>query len=221
MPFVFVDDLDHPHLAPGDLHHYRTVRRIIDGEPITISDGCGRWRPARFAERPAVDGEVIEEPEPVAPSTVGFAPVKGERPEWVVQKLTELGVDIILPLQSSRSVVRWAGARAEKQVAKWRVIAREASMQSRRVRLPEIRPVAALASIDDVSVVLAEPGSPRLDGRVDRFVLIGPEGGWAPEELEGRRLRSLPGGVLRAETAAIAAAVMLVDADNRGPGGDA
>ncbi len=93
-------------------------------------------------------------------------------------------------------------------------------MQSRRVRLPEIRPVTSLATLDDASVVLAEPGSPRLDGRTDRTVLIGPEGGWAPEELEGRRQRSLPGGVLRAETAAIAAAVMLVDAGDRGPAGN-
>lgn len=214
-PFVFVEDLDHPELAPKDLHHYRTVRRIDDGDPITISDGRGRWRFARFAERPEPDGEITAEPETASPCTVGFAPVKGERPEWVVQKLTELGVDTILPLQSARSVVRWDRTRAEKQVAKWCVIAREASMQSRRVRIPEIRPVTALASITDVSVVLAEPGAPRLDASVDRTVLIGPEGGWSPEELRGQRLRSLPGGVLRAETAAIAAAVLLVEARDR------
>lgn len=213
-PLIFVDDLDLPVLDDSDLHHYQRVRRIADGDPITISDGAGRWRPARFGSVAEVVGPIEVEPAPARPSTVGFAPVKGERPEWVVQKLTELGVDTILPLQTVRSVVRWDGPRAAKQLAKWQVIAREASMQSRRVRIPEVLPVTSFADAVGLNglgtAVLAEPGGQRLDGAVDDFVLIGPEGGWAPEELNGRHHRSLPGGVLRAETAAIAAAVVLV-----------
>lgn len=214
-PLIFVGDLDLPMLDDNDLHHYQRVRRLADGEPITISDGAGRWRPARFGAVPEVTGPIEVEPAPVRPSTVGFAPVKGERPEWVVQKLTELGVDTILPLQTKRSVVRWDSARAVKQQAKWQVIAREASMQSRRVRIPTVLPVTTFAAAIELGSasgppVLAEPGGQRLDGAVDGFVLIGPEGGWDPEELHGQQLRSLPGGVLRAETAAIAAAVVLV-----------
>lgn len=214
VPLIFVEDLEHPVLDDADLHHYQRVRRLAGGAPITISDGVGGWRPARFGSTPEPDGPIEIEAAPARPSTVGFVPVKGERPEWVVQKLTELGVDVILPLQSARSVVRWDGARAAKQLAKWQVIAREASMQSRRVRIPTVRPVTPLTDvIADRSAtgppVFAEPGGLPLDSAVDRFVLVGPEGGWDPDELRGQQLRALPGGVLRAETAAIAAAVLL------------
>lgn len=215
VPLIFVDDLGHPRLSADDLHHFGRVRRLADGAPITISDGQGRWCPARFGPTPEATAEVNRQPPPLAPSAVGFAPVKGERPEWVVQKLTELGVDVIVPLRTERSVVRWDESRAAKQVAKWRMIAREAAMQSRRVWIPEIRPVTALAALaDDQALsggVLAEPGAPPLDGRHDRVILIGPEGGWVPAELATRPQRSLPGGILRAETAALAAAVLLAD----------
>ena len=70
--------------------------------------------------------------------TVAFAPVKGERPEWVVQKLTELGIDRIVPLLSERSVVRWSGARGKATVERLRRVAREAAAQCRRVWLPEV-----------------------------------------------------------------------------------
>jgi len=210
-PLIFVQDLEHPVLDDGDLHHYQRVRRLAEGEPITISDGVGAWRPARFGPAPEIDGPVLTEAARTNPSTVGFTPVKGERPEWVVQKLTELGVDVILPLQSARSVVRWDGGRAAKQLVKWQVIAREASMQSRRVHIPTVLPVTALADalVANSSVVFAEPGGQPLDPVADRCVFIGPEGGWSSEELRGQERRSLPGGVLRAETAAVAAAVLL------------
>ncbi len=222
-PLIFVEDLERPVLDEADLHHYQRVRRLAASEPITVSDGVGGWRAARFGSVPEIDGPIQFEPAPTHPSTVGFTPVKGERPEWVVQKLTELGVDVILPLQTQRSVVRWDGARAAKQLTKWRVIAREASMQSRRVRIPTILPVTSLAQAIRSSEstptgiggslpatpVFAEPGAQPLDASVDRFVLVGPEGGWDPDELRGQQLRSLPGGVLRAETAAMAAAVLL------------
>lgn len=212
-PMIFVEDIEHPHLSDSDLHHYRRVRRIQDGSEVTISDGAGAWVVARFGAEPTPEGPVHVAPAPAAPSTVGFVPVKGDRPELVVQKLTELGVDVILPIQSTRSVVRWDEGRAAKHLAKWQLIAREASMQSRRVRVPTISAMAPLAEVlKRGQVVFAEPGGRPLDPSTDRFVLIGPEGGWAPEEISGHEQRSLPGGILRAETAAIAAGVLLATA---------
>ncbi len=75
--------------------------------------------------------------------TVAFSPVKGDRPEWAVQKLTELGVDRIVPLVAARSVVRWTGDRGAAVVERWRRVAREAAMQSRRAWLPAVEEAVA------------------------------------------------------------------------------
>ena len=74
-------------------------------------------------------------------------PVKGEKPELVVQKLTEIGIDDIFPLApSAHSVVKWDGDRADRHHARLVKVAREAAMQSRRVWLPEVQPVTTISS---------------------------------------------------------------------------
>ena len=146
---------------------------------------------------------------------MAFAPAKGDRPEWVVQKLTELGVDRIVPLAADRSVVRWGTGRAERALERLRRVAREAAAQSRRTWLPEVEPVTTVAGLVATSgehggVRLAQMGGgPPAPG--DRTVAVGPEGGWSPDEagLGGAPLGLGP-TVLRAETAAVAAAVLLV-----------
>lgn len=209
-PLIFVDDLEFPILDPADEHHFARVRRIAPGDLITIADGSGAWCVARFGPTPEPVEPIRLEPRPVQEIAVGFAPVKGERPEWVVQKLTELGVDTIIPLRTDRSIVRWDEARAEKQLAKWRVIAREAAMQSRRVRLPVIAGLSGLPPRNEIGSVLADPDGRPLDAVRDHTVLIGPEGGWSTEERRDRELCALPGGILRAETAALVAAALLI-----------
>lgn len=212
-PFVFVDDLEQPELAEGDRHHLERALRLRPGTEITVGDGFGSWRPARLGLTITVEGPVEVEPRPQPALTVGFAPVKGDRSDLVVQKLTELGVDEIVPLVTARSVVRWDGPRADKQLERHRRIAREAAMQSRNPWLPTVRlqaPLAAfLADADDP--VMADPaGSPLVDPV--RSIAIGPEGGFAPEELVDRPIVGLPGRILRTETAAITAAVLAVSA---------
>ncbi|MGH8979668.1 MAG: RsmE family RNA methyltransferase, partial [Acidimicrobiales bacterium] len=130
------------------------------------------------------------------------------------QKLTELGVDRIVPLAAARSVVRWEGPRAERAVARLRRVALEAAAQCRRVWLPELYGVLGLDELDALDLgglAFAEPGGGHL-GEDVTAVAVGPEGGWAPEELAaggGRRTVVLGPHVLRAETAAIAAGVLL------------
>ncbi len=209
-PHAFVEDLDHPVLDVGDRHHLARVVRLRSGDPLTVSDGAGRWRPCRFGAELEPTGEITE----VAPSTpavtVAFALVKGERPEWITAKLTELGVDVIRPFAAARSVVRWDPDRAVAATERLRRVAREAAMQSRRCRLPEVHPPATFAEVAGLpSAVRAERGGPPLG--LDRpTVLIGPEGGWAPEEaavdLPTAGLGAL---VLRADTAAMCAAALL------------
>ncbi|GIT45458.1 MAG: ribosomal RNA small subunit methyltransferase E [Acidimicrobiales bacterium] len=181
--------------------------RLRDGDSLTVGDGLGRWRPARFGSDLRIDGEVVEVPAASRTVAVGFALIKGGRPELVVQKLTELGVDRILPLAAERSVVRWDEAKVASQYERMVRVAREAGMQSRRARLPEVAPVAPVESL--LNAAMADPGGEVLDADVD-VLLVGPEGGWTPEELRERRRINLGSTILRAETAAIVAGVLLV-----------
>jgi len=206
-PHVYVEDLDEPVLADEDRHHLARVLRLRDGDSLTVGDGLGRWRPARFGSDLRIDGEVVEVPAASRTVGVGFALIKGGRPELVVQKLTELGVDHILPLAAERSVVRWDEAKVASQYERMVRVAREAGMQSRRARLPEVAPVAPAESL--LNAAMAEPGGEVLDTDVD-VLLVGPEGGWTPEELRERRRISLGSTILRAETAAIVAGALLV-----------
>jgi len=223
---VFVPDLAAPVLNAEGAHHLLDVLRLRPGELVVVSDGQGAWVPCRVAPGTAragarhrdpasvlvPDGPVTVTPEVGPRLTVAFAPVKGDRPEWVVQKLTELGIDRIVPIMTRRSVVHWDGERAGRSVDRLARVAREASAQCRRTRLPEIGPVASLAALAGLTGVppsLAHPGgsAPSLDRPV---VAIGPEGGWDPGELAGDPPTvGLGPTVLRAETAAIAAGTLL------------
>ena len=146
--------------------------------------------------------------------TVAFAPTKGERPEWVVQKLTELGIDRVVPLVSERSVVRWSGARGQGAVERLRRVAREAAGQCRRVWLPEIAEVMRFDALGSLGapgdVVLAQLSGDRL--RASHLVVaVGPEGGWSAGELaSGLPTVGFGLSVLRAETAAVTAAALMV-----------
>jgi 16S rRNA (uracil1498-N3)-methyltransferase len=122
-----------------------------------------------------------------------------------VQKLTELGVDRIVVLRAERSVVRWEGDRLTAQLERLRRVAREASMQSRRCDIPHIDGVINVG--DAVGALAHFDGAPLTAAHT--AVLIGPEGGWSDDEVCGRDAVSLGPTVLRAETAAVAAAVRM------------
>jgi 16S rRNA (uracil1498-N3)-methyltransferase len=106
-PHIFVDDLDVLELEPADDHHLR-VLRIATGAAVVACDGQGAWRlcrPHGIGDR--AYGPHDEQTRPVPDIAIAFALTKGEKPELVVQKLTELGVDRIVPFFAERSVVRW------------------------------------------------------------------------------------------------------------------
>jgi 16S rRNA (uracil1498-N3)-methyltransferase len=227
---VFVDDPAAPLLADDDAHHLGRVLRLRAGEEVIVSDGRGRWARTTWREgaspefglglehlhdAPGVGGDgTVQWEQPAEPAlTVAFAPVKGERPEWVVQKLTELGIDRIVPLLSERSVVRWSGARGKATVEKLRRVAREAAAQCRRVWLPEITDTVRFSELrnlgGDGEVVLAQLSGDR-PGVRQHVVAVGPEGGWSSEELaSGLPTVGFGLSVLRAETAAITAGALL------------
>ena len=205
-----MDDVEDPVLSADDRHHLSRVLRLRDGDALTVCDAAGRWRPASFGDRLVASGDVVEVPPPAREVAVGFALIKSGRPELVVQKLTELGVDRILLLSAERSVVMWDEGKAAVQLHRLTRVVREAGMQSRRVRLPVLEPLRQASVVArDLTVAMAEPGGSGLDGDVG-VLLIGPEGGWTETELGDRRRVGLGSTVLRAETAAIAAGALMV-----------
>ena len=211
---VFVDDPEDPVLGDDDRHHLERVLRLRVGEAVTASDGRGRWRLCRYAGAGRLDPEdavlIADRPEP--PLTVAFALTKGDRPEWTVQKLTEAGVDRIVPMVTARTVVRWEGGKSSRQVDRLRAVVRSAAMQSRRVWLPvvnDLQPFAAIAAELSARAALAHAGGgpPTL---ARPATLVGPEGGWSPEELGcGLPQVGLGPTILRSETAAMAAGLLL------------
>jgi 16S rRNA (uracil1498-N3)-methyltransferase len=207
---VFVDHIEQLDLDQSDHHHLFTVRRVRNGETIVVADGKGSWR-CCIANNKVLEpaGDVVIESKPTPELVVGFAPVKGDRSDWAVTKLTELGIDKIVALETGRSVVRWNGQATERALDRWRRIAREASGQARRVWLPEFEGPVPLASMAGPNAALAVPGAAPISSTVTT-VLIGPEGGWNDDERGlGFDEVTLAPQILRTETAAVAAGVLL------------
>ena len=208
-PHVLVESVDTPAVEGDDRHHLDRVLRLRAGDPMTVGDGAGRWRPCRWGSEIEPVGDVVTVAAPEPRLGVAFALIKGGRPELVVQKLVELGVDDIRPFTAARSVVRWDDAKAAKNHERLVRVAREAVMQCRRAWLPTVHPPVTFEE------VAAIPGAARADrggapSLEHTTILIGPEGGWTDDE----RAVELPvvglsNAVLRAETAAIAAGTLL------------
>jgi 16S rRNA (uracil1498-N3)-methyltransferase len=222
---TYLDRLDDRVVVDGDDgHHLVRVRRVRPGEVVTGADGYGRWRAYDVAavERGAVElratSDLLHEPPLVPRLTVACALTKGEKPELVVQKLTELAADTILLVVTARSVVRWDGAREAKAMERMQRVAREAGAQSRRARLPVIEgPLPVSELVGRSGLVVADrdglgPDEVPAPRGGEWVVAVGPEGGFDDDELasfgEAPRL-ALGEYVLRAETAALAAASAL------------
>ena len=205
---VFVEDLDAPVLSDADSHHLSRVLRLTDGEAVCASDGRGGWRMCTFtggALTPLEEGGKLDRPNPEL--CVALAAPKGDRTEWAVRKLTEVGIDRIVVMETARSVVRWKGDRAGRQLDKMRRWSLESSRQCRRLWLPVLE-VASIAEME--GGVLADAGGRRVSAD-DHMILVGPEGGWVNEEREGRDIVALGENVMRTETAAVVAGAAMAN----------
>jgi 16S rRNA (uracil1498-N3)-methyltransferase len=224
---LFADAIDDEIVVEGgDGHHLARVRRVRVGEHVTVADPDGAWRQYVVG---AVRGGALSleavgparvEPRLAPRLCVAFALTKGAKPEVVVRQLTELGVDALMPVIGERSVARRDEAGEAVLVERLERVAREASMQSRRARLPEVVPPSPLLDlagrpgllIADRAGALASPADAPPEGWT---VLVGPEGGLSPAELaalaEAPRV-GVGSHVLRAETAAVAVASLLTAA---------
>jgi 16S rRNA (uracil1498-N3)-methyltransferase len=219
-------------------HHLARVLRARRGDRVVLFDGAGVEADATVEDvGESTLALAVGAPRPAAvagaPLTLLLGLLKGEKMDLVVQKATELGVARLVPLASAHAVVRLEDdARREARRARWQRIAREAARQSGRADVPEIaavvEPRAAFAAAppEALRLLFHERGAPPLrqllgDRRPAAVVAaVGPEGGFAPVEVEEARAAGfLPCGlgprILRAETAAIAALAVLAYAVDR------
>lgn len=208
--------------------HAATVKRLRPGEPLVLADGAGTWAPSTVVENNGKSLTVEVGPAKVdGPPAVEIVLVqalpKGERSDLAVELATEAGVDAIVPWQAARCVARWDGApdKAERGRAKWAKVAAQAAKQSRRRRIPQVHPLARTAAVveairaADAAVVLHEVGAVSLASvefptRGRLLLIVGPEGGIAPEEIAefaeaGAQTVRLGPEVLRTSTAAAVA----------------
>lgn len=217
-------------LGGDEGHHAADVVRLRPGERLLLGDGAGGVAECTVA---AVGKGVLDlrvtavrrEPPPRPRLVVAQALAKGDRGELAVQAMTEVGVDEIVPWQAARSVVRWHGERGERARRRWVATAREAGKQSRRAHLPYVAPTAGTATVADrigsaaAAYVLHETADVPLTGVVppgdgEVVLVVGPEGGIAPAELDayaaaGARAVRLGATVLRTSTAGVAALAVL------------
>ncbi|AYF96864.1 16S rRNA (uracil(1498)-N(3))-methyltransferase [Protaetiibacter intestinalis] len=210
-----------------EARHALQVSRIRPGERIAVGDGRGTIVHGVVAEAEAgvlavVVDEVTHEPAPRPALWLAQALAKGDRDELAVQAATELGVAGVIPWAAERSVTRWEGAKVARNQERWATIVREASKQAIRPWVPEVAPLATTAQLARLPglVVVLEPTADApltgLDlGGADRVTLVvGPEGGVAPRELDrladaGAVLARLGTEVLRTSTAGPAALAVL------------
>lgn len=211
--------------------HAVTVRRLRVGEHVLLTDGAGTEvtgtvAGARPPDRLDVTVDRVRRlPRPDPRLVVVQALAKGERGELAVELMTEVGVDVIVPWAAARSVAQWRADRATRGLARWRSTATEAAKQARRAWFPEVVDPAGTAEVADrlrtaaLALVLHEEATVPLAGTElppagDVVLVVGPEGGVSPAELEqlaaaGARPVRLGETVLRTSTAGAAALAVL------------
>ncbi|MFC4599333.1 16S rRNA (uracil(1498)-N(3))-methyltransferase [Cohnella hongkongensis] len=226
-------------LEGDDARHAAAVMRAKPGDRFIACNGSGRDVVARItsANKHQVEAEIVEELAGSAEMRwridVAQSLPKGDKLETVIQKGTEAGAAAFVPFLSRRTVVQYDERKEEKRLDRWRKIAKEAAEQSHRSIVPRIEPVCSWKSLlrrfADYELTLLcyeEEGrtgvglrealagfKPGPDG-ASVLVVVGPEGGFAPEEAEaaiaaGARPIGLGRRILRTETAALYALACL------------
>lgn len=213
-------------LSAAESRHACGSRRLSVGDEILLFDGKGAEATGVITEasKSALRARVgpLRQTARRRPSlTIATAVPKGPRQDMLIEKCTEFGVSRIWPIVTERSVV----SASEHKLDKWRRTTIEAAKQSGQCWLPELCAAAGLDRVleetggSDLALV-ASPGGDPIAAMMTRWreaqcvlALVGPEGGWSPDEFDrmrgaGLSFVSLGPNVLRIETAAIAVAAV-------------
>ena len=221
-----------PHITPSgvvlqdsEAHHAINVLRMKQHDAIRLFDGQGTTADGQIAAinrrevQITIENVVAHKPQKRKKLIVAAAPPKGDRLKWMIEKLTELGVDRFIPLQTERSVVHPGSSKLDKLKATI-ISAAKQSGNIWMMQLSEPIGFCNLLQQKDSDYVLAHPSPPLNAPEHDhtstldsQTLLIGPEGGFSDDEVEFadqikcQRI-SWPGSILRIETAAVAFAAM-------------
>jgi 16S rRNA (uracil1498-N3)-methyltransferase len=225
---------DRPILTGPDVRHVRTVLRLGPGDEILLFDGQGMEYRARIMESTprAITLLALDEYPAISESpleiTMGQGFLKARKMDRIVRQLTELGVFAFIPFMAERSVPKPKAGPLAQRTQRWETIAREALKQCGRSKAPHVSPLVSFQELVSTQKPYAlkiifhgrEPeatsGYP-LEGQDDVgtvLALVGPEGGFTDKEAHlaqdsGFVQVSLGPRVLRADTAAVAAGVLL------------
>lgn len=226
-------------LSEREAHHARDVLRLCTGEIVEVFDDAGAIASGTIVSSDS-GGVIVRVDEPAAHAaadvairlTIAAAVPKGDRADWMIEKLSELGVERFVPLAAARSVVLPEG---KNKRDRWIRLATEAAKQSRRRGVMRIDELTKLGdALHDASAAgpcyhlsTAAGARPVLDiiaqtPAVSLTAFVGPEGGWTDDEIAqftavGAAGVKLTSTILRVETAAIAIAAIVCSTPSRMP----
>jgi 16S rRNA (uracil1498-N3)-methyltransferase len=218
-------------LAKAEAHHARDVLRLSVGVEVEVFDEHGRTGAGRIVQSDSkkvvvLVGEIREKAPAGFAWAIASAVPKGNRADWMIEKLSELGTSRFIPLAARRSVVLPEGKGKHQR---WERLASEAAKQSKRVGVMAIEELTKVENLlaqlkDSTAWYLSTAAGAQPIAKVIRGVdvkkinpltlLIGPEGGWTDEEMAmfaqaGLTPVSIATTILRVETAAVAAAAIV------------
>ena len=230
LPTIAIDTTAPIAVDAATRHRLRRVLRLEAGVLLQVTDGRGSRRCCEWTGATLVGVEAPTwQPRPRPRVEIAAGLIKGPRWETLIEKCVEVGVDRIVPLALSRSVVRLASERAADKQERWQDLAIAALEQCGRCWLPEIAPLADLATWlaettcprryfgDEAGAGPALQSLLRDQNATDIAIAVGPEGGFSEAErstLVAGDVRpvQLADAILRAETAAIVAATLAIAA---------
>ena len=198
-------------LSQDESRHLK-VKRHYDNEEVAVFDGKGKIGIGKIIDKDKIEVSEIKEVQNDSFLIIASAVPKGERFDFMLQKLTELNVSIIIPMKTNRSVV------IPNKIERYRRILIEACKQCKRAWIPELKQVTDFNSVlkekADVKIILDQEGNKLKEIKGKTLVIVGPEGGFTEKELNeaekaGFVKASIGKLTLRTETASISAAAIL------------